>query len=133
MQPLKRGFDMIPDNSSLILEAVGASIKDGGELHNISVLAGDHLKDLGPSRLRLLAALIELEDEFAIELSSEMVDYFRMAGDVALSIQSHEITPHDHAADEFSLAASSPVIGFRNSWGRDEWTGRNASSGIGRP
>jgi hypothetical protein len=90
---------MIPDNSSLILEAVAASITDAG------------------SR----------------ELSSEVVDHFRMVGDVALSIQSHEMTPRDHAADKFSLAASSPVIGFRNTWRRDEWTGRNPSSGIGRP
>jgi acyl carrier protein len=128
---------MVPDSSNLILEAAAASIRDAGGLRDISVLAGDHLgdhlKDLGLSRLRLLAVSIELEDKFAIEFPSEAVDCFRMVGDVALYIQSHEMTPYDQAADELPTAASSPSIGVRNSWRRDERTGRNTSSAIGRP
>jgi acyl carrier protein len=124
---------MVPDSSNLIVEAVAASIRDAGGLRGISVLPGDHLKDLGLSRLRQLAVLIELEDKFAIEFPSEAVDCFRMVGDVALYIQSHEMTPYDHAADELPTAARSPDIGVRNSRRRDERTGRNTSSAIGRP
>jgi hypothetical protein len=49
---------MVPDNETPILEMVFAAIHGAGWLGEIPVLAGDNLKDLGLSRLRLLATLI---------------------------------------------------------------------------
>jgi hypothetical protein len=46
---------------------------------------------------------------------------------IGFAAESHGMTPYDHAADELPTAASSPGIGVRNSWWRDERTGRNTS------
>jgi hypothetical protein len=53
---------MVPDQANSILETVAASIQGTGGLRDIPVQAGDTLKDLDLSRLRLLAVLIDLED-----------------------------------------------------------------------
>jgi hypothetical protein len=72
-------------------------------------LAGDKLKDLGLSHLRLLGVLIELEDKFAIEFPSDAIDIFRIVGDIASYIQSHEMTRYDDAADELPTTANRPT------------------------
>src|ERR1700732_4812342 len=100
---------MVPDNTSFILETVAESIGDAVGRDDTQALAGDNLKDLGLSRLRLLAVFIELEDKFAIEFPSDAIDCFRVVGDVALYIQSHEVTPYDDTADELPAAASHPI------------------------
>ena len=100
---------MVPDKTSFILETVAASIEDAAGLGEIPVLAGDNLKDLGLSRLRLLAVCIELEDKFAIEFPSDAIDSFRAVDDVALYIQSHEMTPYDDEADEVPAADSHSI------------------------
>jgi acyl carrier protein len=87
---------MVPDREHPILEIVCAAINGAGWLGNISVLASDNLKDLGLSRLRLLATLIELEDEFDIEFPTH-VDCFRTVGDIAVYIQSHATILYDDA------------------------------------
>jgi acyl carrier protein len=97
---------MVPDSEYPIPETVFAAIHGAGGLGDIPVLAGDNLKDLGLSRLRLLAALIELEDKFAIEFPADAVNCFRIVGDIAVYIQSHEMIPHDDDADERPAAAS---------------------------
>jgi acyl carrier protein len=99
---------MVPDSATAILETVTASIEDAVGLGDIRVLAGGNLKDLGLSRLRLLAVLIELEDEFAIEFPSDAIDRFRIVGDIAFYIQSHEMTPYDDDA-ELLATASHPI------------------------
>jgi acyl carrier protein len=96
---------MVPDSASPILETVAASIEDA--VGDIPVLAGDNLKDLGLSRLQLLAVLIELEDKFAIEFPSDAIDRFRIVGDIAFYIQSHE--PYDDDAAELPATASHPI------------------------
>jgi acyl carrier protein len=100
---------MVPDNTSFILETVAASIGDAAGLGDTPALAGDNLKDLGLSRLRLLAVCIELEDKFAIEFPSDAIDSFRVVDDVALYIQSHEMTPYDNEADDLPAAARHPI------------------------
>jgi acyl carrier protein len=99
---------MVPDSASAILQTVAASIEDAGGLGITRVLAGDGLKDLGLSRLRLLAVLIELEDKFAIEFPSDAVDRFRIVGDIAFYIRSHEMTPYDGSA-ELPATATYPI------------------------
>jgi acyl carrier protein len=76
---------------------------------DIPVLGDDTLKALGLSRLRLLAVLIELEDEFAIEFPADATDGFRVVEDIAFYIQSHEMTPYDDDADEPPAAARQPI------------------------
>jgi acyl carrier protein len=100
---------MVPDDTTIILETVAASIGGAAGLGDTPALAGDNLKDLGLSRLRLLAVCIELEDKFAVEFPSDAIDCFRVVDDVALYIQSHEMTPYDDAADELPAAASHPI------------------------
>src|SRR5260370_29484666 len=100
---------MVPDSASPILETVAASIHGAGGLGDIPVLAGDNLRDLGLSRLRLLAVFIELEDKFAIEFPADAIDCFRIVSDIAFYIHSHEMTPYDDAADESPAAASHPI------------------------
>ena len=99
---------MVPDKTSFILETVAASIGDAVGLDDTRALASDNLKDLGLSRLRLLAVCIELEGKFAIEFPSDAIDSFRAVDDVALYIQSHEMTPYDEA-DEFAAATSHSI------------------------
>jgi acyl carrier protein len=122
---------MVPDSASLILETVAASIEDAAGLGEIPVLAGDNLKDLGLSRLRLLAVFIELEDKFAIEFPSDAIDCFRVVGDVALYIQSHEVTPYDDTADELPAAASHPIDPRPSA--RDRVHPIGACARVGRP
>jgi acyl carrier protein len=100
---------MDPDSVSPILETVAASIHGVGRLSDIPVLAGDNLKDLGLSRLRLLAVLIELEDKFAIEFPADATDGFQIVGDITFYIQCHKMTPYDDAADELLPAASHTI------------------------
>jgi acyl carrier protein len=102
---------MVPDNTSFILETVAASIGDAVGLDDTLALASDNLKDLGLSRLRLLAVCIELEDKFAIEFPSDAIDSFRVVDDVALYIQSHDMTPYDDEAEGFPTAASHSIEG----------------------
>ena len=80
---------MVPDSNDPILEPVFAAIHGTLGLGDIPVRAGDSLKDIGLSRLRLLATLIELEDKFDIEFPADAVTCFRVVGDIALYIQSH--------------------------------------------
>jgi acyl carrier protein len=99
---------MVPDNTSFIFETVTASIGDAVGLDDTPARASDNLKDLGLSRLRLLAVCIDLEDKFALEFSSDAIDSFEFVNDVALYIQSREMTPYDEA-DEFSAATSCSI------------------------
>jgi hypothetical protein len=108
-----------------------ASIRDAKRLRDISVLATDHLKDLGLNRLRLFLVFIELKDKFAIKLSSEAVDCFLEVGDIALLVQSREMTPYDHGAAN-SRQPSVPDVGVRNYWRRDRRTRRNSLPAIVR-
>jgi acyl carrier protein len=91
---------MVYDSVSPILETVAASMHRVGRLGNSQVLAGDTLEDLGLSRLRLLAVLIDLEDKFAIEFPDDAIDGFRNVDDITFYIHSHAMTPDDDAADE---------------------------------
>jgi acyl carrier protein len=100
---------MVPDNETPILEMVFAAIHGAGWLGEIPVLAGDNLKDLGLSRLRLLATLIELEDKFDIEFPADAVNCFRIVGDIAAYIQSHAMMLYDDDAGERPAAASHPI------------------------
>jgi hypothetical protein len=52
---------------------------------------------------------IELEDKFAIEFPADAIDCFRIVGDIAFYIHSHEMTPYDDAADELPATASHPI------------------------
>jgi acyl carrier protein len=97
---------MVPDSATAILETVTASIEDAVGLGDIRVLAGGNLKDLGLSRLRLLTVMIELEDEFAIEFPSDAIDRFRIVGDIAFYIQSHEMTPYAAAPSSWQPPAT---------------------------
>jgi acyl carrier protein len=99
---------MVPDSDNAILEPVFAAIHGAGGLGDSPVRAGDNLKDLGLSRLRLLATLIELEDKFDIEFPADAVSCFRIVGDIALYIQSHAMMLYDDA-DARPAAASRPV------------------------
>jgi acyl carrier protein len=96
---------MIRDSSNAILETVAASIHSVGRSDDSPLRAGDRLKDLGLSRLWLLAVLIELEDKFAIEFPPDAIDGFRSVGDITSYIRAHEMTPYDEAADEYDIAA----------------------------
>jgi acyl carrier protein len=100
---------MVPDSENPILETVFAEIHGAGRLGDIPILAGDNLKDLGLSRLRLLATLIELEDKFDIEFPANAVNCFQIVGDIAVYIQSHAMMPYDDDADERPAAASHPI------------------------
>lgn len=97
---LERVLKMVLYSVSLILETVAASMHGVGRLGNIKVLAGDTLKDLGLSRLRLLAVLIDLEDKFAIEFPADTIDGFRNVDDITLYIYTHAMTPDENGADE---------------------------------
>ena len=99
---------MVPDSERLILGTVFAEIHDAGRLGDVSILASDNLKDLGLSRLRLLALLIELEDKFDIEFPHDAVDSFRIVTDIAVYIQSHAMMPYD-APDKRPAVASPPI------------------------
>jgi acyl carrier protein len=94
---------LVPYNTSFILETVAASIGDAVGLDDTPALASDNLKDLGLSRLRLLAVCIELEDKFAIEFPPDAIDGFRVVDDVASYIQSREMTPYDDESDELPV------------------------------
>jgi acyl carrier protein len=100
---------MLDNNLDLVLEEVSASIRGAGWRDDSPVLASDAIEDLGLSRLRLLAALIELEEKFGIELPSDAIDGFRIVGDIALYIQAHEMTPYDDTADEFGATVGQPM------------------------
>ena len=99
---------MVPDSDNPILETVFAAIQGAGGLGDIPVIAGDSLKELGLSRLRLLATLIELEDKFDIEFPADAVNCFRFVGDLAFYIQSHAMMPYD-GAGECPAAASRQI------------------------
>lgn len=96
---------MIHDGANAIFETVVASIHGAGRLSEGPVYAGDRLKDLGLSRLWLLAVLIELEDKFGIEFPPDVVDGFRSVGDITFYIRAREMTPYDDVADEYESAA----------------------------
>jgi acyl carrier protein len=96
---------MIRHTASAIFESVVASIHGTGGLGEGPVHAGDRLKDLGLSRLWLLAVLIELEDKFGIEFPPHVVDGFRSVGDITFYIHAREMTPYDDVADKYALAA----------------------------
>ena len=100
---------MVHDSVSLILETVAATMHGVGRLGNIQVLAGDTLKDLGLSRLRLLAVLIDLEDKFGIEFPADAIDGFRNVDDITFYIHAHAMTPYDDAADEQPVATCHPI------------------------
>jgi acyl carrier protein len=100
---------MASDSDTPILEPVFAAIHRAGGLGDIPVLAGDKLTDLGLSRLRLLAALIELEDKFDIEFPADAVNCFRIVGDIAVYIESHAMMLYDDDTYERPAAASHPV------------------------
>jgi acyl carrier protein len=100
---------MVHDSVSLILETIAASMCSVGRLGNTQVLAGDTLKDLGLSRLRLLAVLIDLEDKFAIEFPADAIDGLRNVDDLTFYIHSHATTPYDDAADEQPVASCHPI------------------------
>jgi acyl carrier protein len=95
---------LLPYNTNLILETVAASIGDAVGLDDTPALGSDNLKDLGLSRLGLLAVCIELEDKFALEFPPDAIDGFRVVDDVASYIQSHEMTPYDDEDDELPEA-----------------------------
>jgi len=99
---------MVPDSESSILETVRVALHGAMRLDATPLLAGDSLKDLGLSRLRLLAVLIELEDKFDIEFPTNAVDCFRLVRDIAVYIQSHAMIPCDDA-DDRRVAASHPI------------------------
>jgi acyl carrier protein len=120
---------MVPDSASPILETVAASIEDA--VGDIPVLAGDNLKDLGLSRLQLLAVLIELEDKFAIEFPSDAIDRFRLVGDIAFYIQSHEPYDDDDDAAELPATASHPIEPRPSARDRLHWVWARAR--VGRP
>jgi hypothetical protein len=88
---------MVPDSERLILEAVFAAIRGAGWRGDAPVVAGDDLKQLGLSRLRLFATLIELEDKFDIEFPADAADCFRIVDDIAAYIRSHAMVTHDGA------------------------------------
>ncbi len=96
---------MVPDSDAAILEPVFAALHDPGRVGDIPLLAGDNLKELGLSRLRLLATLIELEDRFDIEFPPDAVDCFRIVGDIAVYIQSHAMPLDNGGADERPASA----------------------------
>jgi acyl carrier protein len=100
---------MVPYNETLILEAVIASLRGAGGLGDSPVRAGDRLKTLGLSRLRLLAAVIELEDEFVVEFPADAIDCFRTVSDIALYIQSHAMAPYEDPMDESPVADGHPI------------------------
>jgi acyl carrier protein len=104
---------MVPDSTSFILNALAASIYAAGGRRDIAVLPGDSFRDLGLSRLRLLAVLIELEDIFAVEFSPEATDRLRCAGDIVLYIQSFGVVPH-HDADDEPRAVARQILPFRS-------------------
>jgi acyl carrier protein len=106
---LERALKVVHDSANPVLETVAASIHGVGRLGNIPVLAGDTLKDLGLSRLRLLAVLIELEDKFAIEFPTDAIEGFRKVGDITFYIHSREMAAYNPAADERPAAASHPI------------------------
>jgi acyl carrier protein len=106
---LERALKVVHDSASPILETVAVSIHGVGRLGNIPVLASDTLKDLGLSRRRLLAVLIELEDKFAIEFPTNAIEGFQKVGDITFYIHSHEMAPYNDAADERPAAASHPI------------------------
>jgi len=70
---------MVTDSEYPIPETVFAAIHGAAELGDIPILAGDNLKDLGLSRLQLLAALIELEDNFAVGEAVQLMSRTRDA------------------------------------------------------
>jgi acyl carrier protein len=96
---------MIRDSANAILETVAASIHGLARLGDGPVRAGDRLKDLGLSRLWLLAVLIELEDKFAIEFPPDAINRFRSVGDIASYIGAREMTPYGDTYDEYEIAA----------------------------
>jgi acyl carrier protein len=77
---------MVPDSENPILETIVTEIRSAGRLGDMPVLAGDNFKDLGLSRLRLLATLVELEDKFDIEFPTDAVNCFRIVGDIVVYI-----------------------------------------------
>jgi len=99
---------MIPDSDSSILETVRVAIHSATRLDDTRLLAGDSLKELGLSRLRLLAVLIELEDKFDIEFPADAVSCFRIVRDIAAYIQSHAMIPYDDV-DERHAVVSHPI------------------------
>jgi acyl carrier protein len=99
---------MVPDSESSILETVRAAIHSATRLDDARPLASDSLKELGLSRLRLLAVLIELEEKFDIEFPADAVSYFRIVRDITAYIQSHAMIPYDDA-DERHAVVSHPI------------------------
>jgi acyl carrier protein len=99
---------MAPDRDRSILETVFAALRGAGWVGDVPVLAGDSLKDLGLSRLRLLAALIELEDSYDIEFPADSVDRFRIVRDIAAYIQAHALTVHDEPIKRPVAANTAP-------------------------
>ena len=88
---------IIPDVENPILEAICVAIHGVTRLDDTRLLVGDSLKELGLSRLRLLAVLIELEDRFDIEFPEDAASGFRIVHDIAAYIQSHAMLPYGRA------------------------------------
>src|ERR1700759_1813930 len=103
--PYWRGFGVIPDGTSAILEVVAASFERARGMRGVPILASDKLSELGLSHLRLLGVLIALEDKFSVEFPPDAIASFRNVGDVASYIESHEMTRDDDAADEQPTSA----------------------------
>jgi acyl carrier protein len=95
---------MIRD-SAAIHETVAASIHAIGRSGDRPVRAGDRLRDLGLTRLWLLAVLIELEDKFAIEFPPDAIDGFGSVGDITCYIRTHRMAPHGDSVDQYPIAA----------------------------
>jgi hypothetical protein len=109
---------MVPDSVERILKSLAAAIRAAGGRGDIAILPGDSLRDLGLSRLRLLAVLIELEDIFAVEFSPEATDRFRCAGDIVLYIQCFGVMPCDDMEDEPQASVSQTIVRHRPARGR---------------
>jgi acyl carrier protein len=113
---------MVVDPASPVLEAVAASIRGAGWSGDGPVRADDNLKDLGLSRLGLLAVLIDIEDKLGTEFPADATAGFRIVGDIALHIQSHEMTSYDDPADECLAVINYP--------GQRDWSARECLNWI---
>jgi acyl carrier protein len=108
---------MVPDGASLIVEKVAVSIRGAGRAGDIEICAGHRLAEIGLNRLRLLAALIELEDIFAIEFPPDATDRFRVVRDIVLYIQSHATMDWAASAGEATAARRELITSCRSTDG----------------
>jgi hypothetical protein len=122
---VKAGGDMIADRAGFILEGIAISLRRAAGRPDLQVRVGDQLDGFGLSRLRLLAALIELEEAFAVEFPPDTVEGFRLVGDLAFYIQAHGMAPYDDTAQEFSAPVKRQwhAFGCLNRFRRRAWAG----------